>query len=192
MFAEAWLEDLLPTKWSRRLAVATCVVAAAAFGVPSLLPQSYLPASPEQVFLLRLFLLLLVSLVGSLAVLVLVIRAFRTQSEKHQGEIEVQKKEHDEAISTMRAVAAAHSDSPEQEQPLTDMHEKVLGLLFERPQTVDQVRRFLGVGAEQAKFYLHDLLARGLVSHPAPYAPGPEEWRINQDGRQHVMRRGAP
>ena len=178
MLADAWLEDLLPTKWSRRLALATLAAAGAAFGVPSLLPQSYLPASPEQVFLLRLLLLLLAALVGSLAVLVLIVREFNSQSAKHEAEIEALKKEYGEA---------AH------EQPLTDVHERVLGLLFESPRTLEEVRQVLGgVNTERANFYLHDLVERGMASTPAPYSAGPEEWHISQEGRRHVMQRRAP
>lgn len=73
MTVTAWLEGVLPTKWSALLAKATVVLSASAAGLPSLLPISYLPESPEQIFLLRLLLLLLSALVGSLAVLILVV-----------------------------------------------------------------------------------------------------------------------
>jgi hypothetical protein len=178
MSAEAWLEDLLPTKWSRRLAVATVAAAGAAFGVPSLLPQSYLPASPEQVFLFRLVLLLLVALVGSLTVLVLVVREFNSQSLKHKADIEALKNGYGENT---------------QEESLTDVHERVLGLLFESPRTVEEVCEVLGgVNRERGYFYLHDLAECGMASPPAPYSAGPEEWHISQEGRRHVMRRRAP
>ena len=80
---ESWLEDLLPTKWSRRFGLATVVLAGAAFGVPSILPASFLPVAPVQVFLIRLVLLLFIASVGLVAVLSTVIRAYHAQAAAH-------------------------------------------------------------------------------------------------------------
>jgi hypothetical protein len=82
MALESWMDDLLPTKWSRRVALVSIAAPAAAYGVPSLLPGSYLPTSPEQVFLLRLLLGAIVLLVGTLIVLALVVCSHVAQSKR--------------------------------------------------------------------------------------------------------------
>ena len=69
-----WLVEALPTKWSRRLSGWTLPVAALAYSLPTYLPSGYLPSSPVETFLLRLVLALSTLLLGSLAVLVLVLR----------------------------------------------------------------------------------------------------------------------
>ena len=88
MSLENWLEDLLPTKWSRRVAFATVVASGGAYYIPSLLPSSFLPVSQEQEFLIRLLLLLLVASIGSLVVLLLVVRAYHAQAAAYQREIQ--------------------------------------------------------------------------------------------------------
>jgi len=89
MSLQSWADDLLPTKWSRRLAVATVLVAAAAYTGPSLLPNTYLPTSTEQLFLVRLLLCVSVALIGTLLVLVLVVRSHSAQA-KLIGELKKQ------------------------------------------------------------------------------------------------------
>ena len=170
---EAWFEDLLPTKWSRRVALATIVIAGAAFGVPSILPQSYLPESQEEIFLLRIILLLLVAFVGTFAVLCLVVREFNLQ------------------IISERGIGGARIGN-EAEAQLSEMHQRVLRLLFENPRTVEEVCQSVGVTREEANYYLQDLLERDMVDHPTPYAQGLERWRISQQGRQFIMQENEP
>lgn len=167
---EAWFKDLLPTKWSRRVAFATIVIAGAAFGVPSVLPQSYLPESQEKIFLLKIILLLLVAFVGTLAVLILVVREFNVQAREIGG--------------------AVTGNEPEVQ--LSETHQRVLRLLFEEPRTVEEIHQSVGANREEVNHYLHDLLERGMVHHPTPYAPGPERWRISQQGRQFIMQEDEP
>ena len=99
MALETWLDDLLPTKWSRRLALATIGASGVAYSLPSFLPASFLPQSQEQIFLLRIVLLLLLALIGSLFTLVLVVRAYNTQTKQHALEIQKQR-EHYESLAS--------------------------------------------------------------------------------------------
>ena len=171
MTLEAWFEDLLPTKWSRRVALATIGIAGGAFGVPSILPQSYLPESQEEIFLLRIILFLFVAVIGIVVVLSLVVfRASNLQARSIGG--------------------AAIVDEPDAQ--LSEAHQRVLRLLFEEPKTVEEVRQSLETNREEANYYLQDLLERGMVHHPAPYAPGPEKWSISQKGRQFIIQENEP
>ena len=147
------------------MTLATIVAAGGAFGVPSILPQSYLPESQEEIFLLRIILLLLVAFIGTLVVLSLVVREFNLQARGIGG--------------------AAIGNEPDAQ--ISEAHQRVLRLLFEKSRTVEEVRQLLGMNREEANYYLQDLSKRGMVHRPTPYAPGPEQWRISQQGRQFVM-----
>lgn len=86
MSTDAWLEDLLPTKWARRIAGVTLVSVVGAFNLPSLLPPSFLPATPELLFSLRIILALATALVGVLVVLAcVVLRANELQREANRS-----------------------------------------------------------------------------------------------------------
>jgi hypothetical protein len=100
MSIENWLEDLLPTKWSRRIALATAFFAGSAFAAPSILPASFLPALPEQVFLIRLVLALLTTTVGSIAVSFSVVSAYHALAAAHQLAIQVMERAHAEAFAS--------------------------------------------------------------------------------------------
>ena len=100
MSLENWLEDLLPTKWSRRVAFAAVAASGFAYYLPSLLPGSFLPASQEQVFLIRLLLLLFVAFVGSLIVLFLVVRAYRAQADAHQRDLQAIQHAHSQDLES--------------------------------------------------------------------------------------------
>ncbi len=160
---EDWFEEALPTKWSRRVALATVAMAAGAYGLPSLLPTSYLPRSAEEIFLLRIILFLFVALAGTLLVLFLVVRKLHS---------------HD---------SGEHADKADEQ--LSDLHERVIRLLFDGPRTVEEVQRALRVSTEQAYYYLHDLVECDMAQTPMPYGSGREEWCISQRGRQYVMAR---
>lgn len=73
------LNDLLtcglPTKWSRSIALLTLSLTIFAYNAPSHLPETWLPSSKEQIFLIQLLLSETVLLLGSFAVIVLVVRA---------------------------------------------------------------------------------------------------------------------
>ena len=64
--------------------VLTLLAVPAAYNFPSILPSSYLPTSPEQVFLIRLLLSALSALFGTFITLLLVLRAYYNLSVKHQ------------------------------------------------------------------------------------------------------------
>jgi hypothetical protein len=64
-----------PTKWSKWTAVLTLFVTSLAYNAPSLLPQTWLPNSQEQIFLIRLLLSETILLLGSFAVIILVVIA---------------------------------------------------------------------------------------------------------------------
>lgn len=64
-----WLSEILPGKWPSRMLIATAALIGVAFGSPSLLPASFLPSSPEQIFLLRVWLAGIVAVVGAEVVL---------------------------------------------------------------------------------------------------------------------------
>ena len=82
MSLDSWAEDLLPTKWSRRIALATLALTVAGFGSLSLLPTSFLPASTEHTFALRLLVSAIVLAIGSIVVLVLVVRSHTAQAKR--------------------------------------------------------------------------------------------------------------
>lgn len=163
---EDWFKEALPTKWSRQVALATVAIAVGAYGLPSLLPASYLPRSPEEIFLLRIVLFLFVALAGSLLVLFLVVRKLHPDDS---GE---------------------HADKADEQ--LSDLHERVIRLLFDGPRTVEEVQRVLRASTEQAYYCLHDLVERDMAQTPMAYGSGREEWSISQRGRQYVMARIEP
>ena len=99
MSAQDYLTDGLPTKLSKALAVLTLVSIPSAYNFPSLLPLTLLPNSPEQVFLVRLLLSVSSLALGSLLVLVLVVRAYHAQAIKHLAELEDEREKHKSKIS---------------------------------------------------------------------------------------------
>ena len=88
MSIENWLDDLLPTKWGRRVALAAIMLSGSSYYLPSLLPSSFLPDSEEQVFFIRLVLSLSVLIIGSLIVIFIVVRAFHAQAAAHKLQLE--------------------------------------------------------------------------------------------------------
>lgn len=93
------LVELLPTKWSRWIAGSSILLSAAAYNLPSLLPESVLTMQPLTLFLLKLLLSATTLLLGSLVVLILVVRDCHEQSKIHAAEIEFEKNKHKTKIS---------------------------------------------------------------------------------------------
>lgn len=79
----------------------------------------------------------------------------------------------------------------EEEKAITEMHEKIMELLFQKPSTVKNICSTLNITKEETNFYLFDLYQHSMVSAPTPYASGPEEWRICQGGREYIMKKRA-
>jgi hypothetical protein len=71
--------DGLPTKWSRWCMGLTLVLSVTAYNVPSHLPQTWIPNSPEQIFLIQLLLSVTVLLLGTFVTLLLVISFHRKE-----------------------------------------------------------------------------------------------------------------
>jgi len=111
----AWqkiIEDILPTKWSRAVAVLTVLAAAGAYNFPSLLPASLLPTAAEQLFLVRCLLFLAIFLAGTLAVLVLVV--------VHCSKISRELAEHRQSSAALQATQqelTRHKTSARQDRP---------------------------------------------------------------------------
>lgn len=76
------LEDWLPTKWSRRVAVLTPTLATGGLFLPNFLNTIDLPLSKEASLLLRISLSLTPLLVGTFLILLLVIRHFSLEKKK--------------------------------------------------------------------------------------------------------------
>src|SRR5687768_13408955 len=87
------LADVIPTKWSRAIAVLTLGLIPLAYNAPSLLPPAWLPNSPEQIFLIRLL------LSGTFITLVLVVRAYNALVKSHATEIEAINAKHKTKIN---------------------------------------------------------------------------------------------
>jgi hypothetical protein len=171
---EVWLEDLLPTKWSGRLAWATIVVAGSAFGLPSILPDSFLPKSPEQIFLLRLVLLLLSTTIGTIAILIVVVKEYnrlKAQPSPKQ-QIAPQQKERDKEIKR-----------------LDDPFEELLELVARFPDKHhNEFAKALKIHPQLALHYLETLQSSNLVS--ADYALGGPDWHVTAKGRAYLAKFG--
>ncbi|MDD2319349.1 MAG: hypothetical protein PHO83_04780 [Geobacteraceae bacterium] len=74
----------------------------------------------------------------------------------------------------------------ERRQTIPEAHDKVLELLFQKPSTVDNICKTLKLQKEEANYFLNDLWGKNQVAPPAPYS-SPQEWRIDQEGREYVM-----
>ena len=70
------LANVIPTKWSQVTAALTLLAIPSAYNAPSLLPPTWLPNSPEQVFLIRLLLSALTGWAGSLLTLLLILHYY--------------------------------------------------------------------------------------------------------------------
>lgn len=71
---------------------------------------------------------------------------------------------------------------------LSETHINILELLFEKPSTVENLCKVLKISKEEVKYYLADLCDdKDMIDPPSAYASGPEEWRIDQKGREYVM-----
>lgn len=113
--------------------------------------------------------------------------ALKAQNEKLTTEINVLRQEVQSLTNRIK-----HFESPEQEPALTETHEKVIRLLFNKPQSIQHICASLNISKEQTNCYLHDLREWNMVSAPAPYSAGPEQWHINQEGRRYVMQKLSP
>ena len=165
---EVWLEDLLPTKWSGRLAWATVVVASSAYSLPSFLPDSFLPQSPEQIFLLRLVLLLLSTTIGALSVLVTVVKAYNALKASNVS------------VSKLKPRAP---EIQRLEGPL----EQMLMLVSNFPdKSHREYGKALGLPRDQALHYLETLEGLSLVG--IAYYTGGEDWHVTPTGRAYLAK----
>lgn len=72
-------------------------------------------------------------------------------------------------------------------EPISETHEKIVELLFKKKSSVENICKTLKTTKEETNYYLLDLYDKGMVHTPTPYAPGPEEWRVSQEGRKYIM-----
>jgi hypothetical protein len=80
------------------------------------------------------------------------------------------------------------TDESTKHEVLSETHIKILELLFEKPSTVENLCKVLKLSREEVKYYMTDLCDdKGMIDPPSAYSSGPEEWRIDQKGREYVM-----
>jgi predicted HTH transcriptional regulator len=85
------------------------------------------------------------------------------------------------------ASSSSQPQNSNREVPLSEIHYKVLALLFKSPSTIEYICKALKIDEEEANYYLNDLYNKDMVSQPTAYTSGPEKWRIAQDGREYIM-----
>jgi hypothetical protein len=79
-------------------------------------------------------------------------------------------------------------DETTKQEVISGTHIKILELLFEKPSTVENLCKALELSREEVKYYLTDLCDnKVMIDPPSAYSSGPEEWRIDQMGREYVM-----
>lgn len=72
-------------------------------------------------------------------------------------------------------------------QKLSEVHENILELLFQKPASIEYLCKTLKLNREEVDFYLTDLCDdKSMIDPPTPYA-SVEEWSIDQKGREYVM-----
>lgn len=103
--------------------------------------------------------------------------------EAHNKEISDIKKTHKAEIDKL---SEHNSSLNETEKRMAEMHEKVLELLFKKASTVANICKTLKINEETARYYLEDLSSKYMVCPSMSYS-GPEEWRIDQTGREYIM-----
>lgn len=108
-----------------------------------------------------------VTLTTTLGVLLLCLLALKKTLNTQKSEIKIKPEEKKQEI-------------------LSDIHEKVLELLFQKPTTVENICKTLKLTTEEARYYLNDLHGMDMADPPAPYGSS-SNWRIDQEGREYVM-----
>jgi len=171
---ESWLEDLLPTKWSQRLVVVTIAAAGGAYSLPGILPESFLPKSPEQMFLLRLVLLLLSTTIGTILILIAVVKAHNKLK----------------ALPAPRQEISAPKEIPKKEiQRLEDILENILELVGRFPnKRHDEYGSALDIHPQLALHHLETLQSSGLVD--IHIVPGGPDWHTTPRGRAYLAKFG--
>lgn len=168
------LESWLPTKMSILIAGSSISLAALSIGLPEFL-QTIMghQLQPEKTLLLRIVAPLSILCVGTFAVLLLVVH--------HCKSIKIP--------YNQQPLLPPITPKEESEEKIivTETHEKVMEILFQKPSTVENICKTLNLTKEETNFYLFDLYKHSMVSAPTPYASGPEEWRICQGGREYLM-----
>ena len=167
------LESWLPTKLSILIAGSSISLAALSIGLPEFL-QTIIghPLQAEKTLLLRIVVPLAILCLGTFIVLLLVVR--------HCNHLKISQNQ-------QNLLATTQDEKTETEIVVTEMHEKIMELLFQKPSTVENICKTLNLTKEVTNFYLFDLYKHSMVSAPTPYASGPEEWRICQGGREYIM-----
>lgn len=85
------LEDLLPTKWSRRTMELTIVLAGIIITLPVTLPSSMIATWSQTQLLLLIIMTISVLLIGALICLVLVVIAYNKKTKEIKNNIAIQK-----------------------------------------------------------------------------------------------------
>lgn len=166
------LESLLPTKLTTLIMGSTISLTLLSIGLPNFLQTLDIQLSAEKTLLLRITAPLGILCVGTLIVLLLVVR--------HCNHIKITQNQ--QPLLT----PITSKEEFEEKAIVTDTHEKVMEMLFQKPSTVENICKTLNLTKEETNFYLFDLYKHSMVSAPAPYASGPEEWRICQGGREYI------
>ena len=154
------LEWWLQTKWSRVAASIKTALTISSIYLPNFLDSIGITLTPQKTLLIRSSMPPLLLFLGTFVVLLIVVRYFK--SLVHKG--------------------------IDQNIELSDLHEKVLSILFKNPISVRCLCEDLNITKEEANYYLNYLFNKSMVCFPQPYSSVPENWRIDQDGREYIIK----
>ncbi len=164
--ASELLADVIPTKWSQAIVVLTVGLIPLAYNAPSLLPPTWLPSSSEQIFLIRLLLSALSAFLGSLVLLILMLRH----------------------IKYLNTEIATKSDQPKINvlNRLEPECEKVLNAFILNERLYEnQLENKLIMNKDRAIFHLTELKNSKMVQ--SYHDEGEEFWVLEQNGRKYLV-----
>ena len=135
------LEDVLPTKWSQRIAISTLPVATVVASLPHFLSPLWPKSTGAEIVLLQCTVWLLTTLVGASAILVLLLHHIRELNTKIA------------AVSVKPAPTELDINIP-----LEIVMERALAIVARVERQNDaQLAKLFGMRKQEATLYLHEL-----------------------------------
>ena len=163
-----FVQDSLPTPWSKAVATTSWLIALLLLFLPEFLPKVGLPPISQETLWPRLFAVSTILFLGSSICLALVVRHYRIPTPQKQTQ----------------------TQTPPENARLEDIREKFLQLLISHPRVTSQeISSALGKSSELVTFHFTEMEKSKLV-HGSYAVDGETEWSIAQGGRAYLALHG--